>query len=782
MKDFPIDFFRDEVRNGFFIPTTIKQAWAAQLIVLDLIDRICTKHNITYFADWGTLLGTVRHGGYVPWDDDMDICMKREDYTKFKQVAMAELPKNFCIHDYEHKNDHWLFLSRVVNNIHICYDPEHMNQFYNFPYLTGIDIFVLDYLYENPEEEKERCEEVKYIITVADMIIAGEISETVKETELSKFEKKYHVRFNRSLDHSRMGIELYRLAEQQMARVPKEQSSRLGQIFPWVILGNKGVDKKYYDRIVRLPFENITMPVPADYHKMLSSRYGDYFKIHKVWDGHKYPFFEGQRESLQAIADFKLPEFTFDVNMLRSNNAYNANGNTMQNIVRDTLSELDKLDKSFENLIAAGAVKSALDVLIQSQGIAIDLGNYIEKMKGENNVSAVKAVKSLEAYCENIFQVHSYLIQLIEDNEYKEESKICRDKNYELLYSQLEKCFKSMKDTIESEIVRRKMVAFLPDNPQRWREMQSLYDYYQNQRDTEVYVIPLPVFSKNLYGEIVTTEEELYSSARENEYPKDINIISWDKIDIQAYEFEAVVIQNQYDSENPYLTVPVEYYAKALQKCTKCLIYVMPGGVKDFTEHDQTDLYGLKYSLAMPGTMYADKILIHSGNMKTLFVDYLTTFAGNDTKKIWQDKIITLCDFMGIDEEDITPERNICVSKANKMILYCIGENEFAGDTERALENITKRLEIMTQYGNKLKVAVCMYPYSISEWSICSEKEKDTIMEILSEYKKNRQIEIWERDKIDINVVDAYYGSPSPLVCRFVEMHKPAMLSYSEEN
>ncbi|MFR8118776.1 MAG: hypothetical protein ACLU70_07420 [Lachnospira sp.] len=58
MKEISMDFFRDEVRNGFFIPTAVKQAWAAQLQVLDVIETICRKHDITYFADWGTMLGT----------------------------------------------------------------------------------------------------------------------------------------------------------------------------------------------------------------------------------------------------------------------------------------------------------------------------------------------------------------------------------------------------------------------------------------------------------------------------------------------------------------------------------------------------------------------------------------------------------------------------------------------------------------------------------------------------------------------------------------------------
>ena len=278
MKEISMDFFRDEVRNGFFIPTAVKQAWAAQLQVLDVVEKICKKHNITYFADWGTILGTVRHGGYVPWDDDMDICMKREDYIRFKEVAKTELPEKFCIHDYEHKEDHWLFLSRVVNNEHICFTPEHMEEFHNFPYLASIDIFVLDYLYKDEQQEKQRCDEVKYIIAVADRIVAGGITQPV-EAHLTELEQKYHKKFNRKLDNRHMGIELYRLAEEQMARVSEEQSDRIVQIFPWGLLGNRGQDKRYYEKFVRLPFENTTMPVPADYHRILSARYHDYFKI-----------------------------------------------------------------------------------------------------------------------------------------------------------------------------------------------------------------------------------------------------------------------------------------------------------------------------------------------------------------------------------------------------------------------------------------------------------------------------------------------------------------------
>ena len=144
------------------------------------VDKVCKEHNLRYYIMAGTMLGAVRHKGFIPWDDDLDICMKREDYVRFKEVARTELPEHFCIHDYEHKEDHWEFLARVVNHEHICYDLDHLKEFHNFLYLTAIDIFVLDYLYKDEQKEKQRCEEVKYIIAFADMIVGGNVTPAVR--------------------------------------------------------------------------------------------------------------------------------------------------------------------------------------------------------------------------------------------------------------------------------------------------------------------------------------------------------------------------------------------------------------------------------------------------------------------------------------------------------------------------------------------------------------------------------------------------------------------------
>jgi lipopolysaccharide cholinephosphotransferase len=81
--------------------TTLRKMQLRILDILVEVDRVCRKHNITYWLDWGTLLGAVRHGGFIPWDDDIDIAMLSEDLARFKEIAPKELNKSFFLQTKE---------------------------------------------------------------------------------------------------------------------------------------------------------------------------------------------------------------------------------------------------------------------------------------------------------------------------------------------------------------------------------------------------------------------------------------------------------------------------------------------------------------------------------------------------------------------------------------------------------------------------------------------------------------------------------------------------------
>lgn len=81
------DFLEEEIRWDYLITKKQKKVWAKELEILQYFDEICKKHNLKYHIDCGTLLGAVRHQGYIPWDDDIDVTMCRPDYEIFKGVV-----------------------------------------------------------------------------------------------------------------------------------------------------------------------------------------------------------------------------------------------------------------------------------------------------------------------------------------------------------------------------------------------------------------------------------------------------------------------------------------------------------------------------------------------------------------------------------------------------------------------------------------------------------------------------------------------------------------------
>lgn len=84
-----------------YVDLNLKEAQKLMTEVLKEVHKICEKHNIKYFLDAGTLLGAVRHKGFIPWDDDLDIGMLREDYRKFLDVAKSELPKHLFLQTFD---------------------------------------------------------------------------------------------------------------------------------------------------------------------------------------------------------------------------------------------------------------------------------------------------------------------------------------------------------------------------------------------------------------------------------------------------------------------------------------------------------------------------------------------------------------------------------------------------------------------------------------------------------------------------------------------------------
>lgn len=747
-----VKYLRDEVRSGFYIPTAIKQAWQAQLTILGEIDRICEKYNIRYFADWGTLLGVVRHGGYIPWDDDMDISMLREDYERFKKAAKVELPDGFAIQNFETKENHWLFLARVVNSNRICFDKGHLDKFCNFPYIATVDIFVLDYLYADEEKERQRCDEVKRLIAVADGIINGTYKDSTKANELDKIEKQYNYKIDRTLDSRNLGIQLYKLIELQMGRTSKEESDKIGQIFPWILKGRPGMPKEYYEKTVRLPFEHTTIPVPASYGKVVSRRYGDYFKVCKIWGGHGYPYFEGQKKNLQAVADFKLPEFTFDKNRLRENQAPIDKRNSMKSIIKECLSEIQK----FVDDVADGGCENILDILADCQQLAVDLGTFIENVVGEERDCSKKCIAELEIFCETIYKLHEGINAGIDVADSKE--------SYINQWALVGKA-------IEQQIINRREILIVATGADRWGGLDSIYNALVENDNNNVYVVALPMLYKDAYGQITMSDEEIISACEKDKYPEYVQLCDWDIYDISVHMPEEVYVQDPYDGENPCLTVPPAYYVQNMLMYTEKLTYVPGVWVGEFGAKDITDIYNMKHYVTAPGVVYADEILVQSENMKDRYVEKLTEFAGEETKSMWEEKIkVTKLPIVKWKEKRYEKKNH-----DKKCLLIGVGANCLEENKDALLAGLEEKLEIVKRNEDRLDIGVFLYP-DHDTWYSLNEGLTTQIVSLIKKYESNAFSLLSKIENDIVKKYDAYYGSPMPLVHVFLNEKKPVMI------
>lgn len=297
-------FFEDEVRDGFYVTSDMKHAWAAQLEVLNDVDKACRENGIQYFAEWGTLLGAVRHHGFIPWDDDMDICMKRPDYNRFLQIADQIMPEGYKIFNISSDEDNDNMLTRIINGRAINFEKTHLEKFHGFPYVSGIDIFPLDFIAPNREDDDFQCELISIVNSVAKFIRTfQENEESINEENLqelnlriNQIEELCGVEIDRDKD---LAQQLNVLVDRLCGLYTEEEAEYVTIMTIWAEERQYKLPKEYYSKTVRLPFENITIPVPYSYDAILKKKYGDYMKLVHTWDSHDYPFYDRQKKLLK---------------------------------------------------------------------------------------------------------------------------------------------------------------------------------------------------------------------------------------------------------------------------------------------------------------------------------------------------------------------------------------------------------------------------------------------------------------------------------------------------
>lgn len=264
----------DNGRMTKLTPDVLEKLWAVQIEILEEIVRICKKYNLSYFLNYGTLIGAIRHRGFIPWDDDLDIGMPRDDYETFLRVAKEELNEKFFLQDSDTETQHWLPFAKVRKN-HTIFEEASLAHVDDSVHKgIFVDIFPLDYV----KKHGGFLVHVQFILSKA-------INETMYY-KAGVYSSKESLKY-RSLDMILSKFSFKKLCRLQKKIATLQGKEKMGYLADFGASRNylKAIcPVDYFLPVHETEFEGKRFCVPKEYDLYLKMVYGDYMKMPKEED------------------------------------------------------------------------------------------------------------------------------------------------------------------------------------------------------------------------------------------------------------------------------------------------------------------------------------------------------------------------------------------------------------------------------------------------------------------------------------------------------------------
>lgn len=413
------------------------------------------------------------------------------------------------------------------------------------------------------------------------------------------------------------------------------------------------------------------------------------------------------------------------------------------------------------------------NLLADCQDAAIQIGGLIEQLEGEGT----EAVRCLEQYCEKLYQVN---VQL---------ETISPQEAYQCLEEALSRAENAVND-----MPVRKEVVFLPYKASMWDSLESVYLAAREDENCDAYVVPIPYYDKLPDDSL----GELHYEG--NEYPADIEITYYEDYNLEERRPDAIYIHNPYDRCNIVTCVPERFFCSNLKKYTDCLVYIPYFILSEIEPDDQAAIDTMKHFCFLPGTIWADKVIVQSEKMRQIYINEYKKAAKEagltgeyiDRKKL-DEKFLGLGSpkldkVHGIRREnlEIPEEWRKIIEKPDgtwkKIIFYNTSIGALLQSEEKMLVKIKSVLHTFRE--QREEVALLWRPHPLIESTIKSMKPQ-----LWKEYDKivqNYREEGWgiydDTADMDRAVVlsDAYYGDGSSVVQVYQETGKPVMIQNVE--
>jgi len=267
----------------------LKRIKAIQLDIMEDIDRLCEEESIDYSLAYGTLIGAVRHQGYIPWDDDIDIVMLREDYERFLRLAEEKLSDKFYVVHYKNCEGYGLTFAKVMARNTIMKETSVVHA--SVPQGVFVDVIPIDC---SPElAVSKKIQYLKAVVLRKGLLLKANydlgsgrshpLVDKVIKTIVTIFSKK-------------MLIQNF----EKNARL--SQGSKKTKQLVCLCFGrlqNETFNQEDFENYVQMEFEGHKFKAISAYHKHLTSIYGDYMKLPPI----------EQREPHHYVEEISLSEY-----------------------------------------------------------------------------------------------------------------------------------------------------------------------------------------------------------------------------------------------------------------------------------------------------------------------------------------------------------------------------------------------------------------------------------------------------------------------------------------